>query len=89
MSALEKSATNDPNVGLGNIGPIVIGNNPGNAWAEFRVYLDAVSSLCYNLTSEKWLGKLSAQDVYGFSHASKMVESLRLDFDVLGPLKVQ
>jgi glyoxylase-like metal-dependent hydrolase (beta-lactamase superfamily II) len=89
VAALQKSGTNDPVVGLENIGQTVIGNNPGNAWAEFRVYLDAVSELCYNVTSEKWLGKLSAQDVYGFSHASKMVESLRLDFDVLGPLKVQ
>jgi glyoxylase-like metal-dependent hydrolase (beta-lactamase superfamily II) len=89
VAALQKSGMNDPAVGLGNIGAAVMGNNPGNAWAEFRVYLDAVSDLCYNVTSEKWLGKLSAQDVYGFSHASKMVESLRLDFDVLGPLKVQ
>jgi len=89
VAAIAESATNDPNVGLGTIGATVTGNNPGNAWAEFRVYLDLVSDLCYNTTSAKWLGKLSAQDVYGFSHAVKMVESLRLDYDVLGPLGVQ
>ena len=89
VDAIAKSATNDPNVGLGTIATDVLTNNPGNAWAEFRVYLDLVGDLCYNTTSEKWLGKLSAQDVYGFSNAAKMVESLRLDYDVLGPLGVQ
>ncbi len=48
-----------------------------------------MSDLCYNTTSTKWLGKLSAQDVYGFSNAAKMVEGLRLDYEILGPLKVQ
>jgi hypothetical protein len=51
VAAIVESATNDPNVGLGSIGPTVIGNNPGNEWAEFRVYLDLVSDLCYNSTS--------------------------------------
>jgi glyoxylase-like metal-dependent hydrolase (beta-lactamase superfamily II) len=89
VAAISTSGTNDPRVGLQGIGTTVLGNNPGNVWAEFRVYIDAVADLCYNMTSEKWAGRLSAQDVYGFSHASKMVESLRLDYNVLGPLKVQ
>ena len=89
VAAIEKSGTNDPTVGLGSMATTVIKNNPGNVWAEFRVYIDDAGDLCYNMTSATWLGKLSAQDVYGFSHATKMVESLRLDFDVLGPLKVQ
>jgi glyoxylase-like metal-dependent hydrolase (beta-lactamase superfamily II) len=89
VAAIQESATSNTDVGLATIGATVMENNPGNAWAEFRVYLDLVSDLCYNTTNEKWLGVLSAQDVYGFSHASKMVESLRLDYDVLGPLAVQ
>lgn len=83
------SATSNTDIGLATIGATVTGNNPGNEWAEFRAYLDLVSDYCDNTTNAKWLGVLSAQDVYGFSHASKMVESLRLGYDVLGPLAVQ
>jgi hypothetical protein len=43
VAAIAESVTSDPSVGLGSIGPTVIGNNPRNGWAEFRVYLDLVS----------------------------------------------
>lgn len=84
-AALGQSATDDPGVGLGGISSDVLDGNPGNYWALVAVYQDAVAERCYNATSEKWLGRLAAQDVFGFSHALTMVESLRLDYDVLGP----
>ncbi|KAK0658094.1 beta-lactamase-like protein [Cercophora newfieldiana] len=78
-----------PTVDIATISKEVLANNPYNIWAQFAVYLDAVADLCYNATSAKWLGKLAAQDVFGFSHARTMVSSLRLDYDILGPNDVQ
>lgn len=88
VAAINASATNNTAVGEQNLAAKVFANNPGNFWAMFRVYTDSVSDLCYNMTSKKWLGRLSGQDVYGFSHASTMVESLRIDWDILGPFAV-
>jgi len=76
-------------VGLPGIQKDVLGMNEGNYWALFAVYLDTVAERCYNVTNERWLGRLAAQDVFGYSHAWRMTESLRLDYDVLGPTGVQ
>ncbi|KAK0738882.1 beta-lactamase-like protein [Schizothecium vesticola] len=86
---LESGSPENPTVDIGTISKEVLENNPSNIWAQFAVYLDAVADLCYNKTSEKWLGKLAAQDIFGFSHARTMVSSLRLDYDILGPNGVQ
>ncbi|KAK1756649.1 Metallo-hydrolase/oxidoreductase [Echria macrotheca] len=88
--ALILSGTGEnPNVDIAVISKEVLTNNPYNIWAQFAAYLDAVADLCYNATSSKWLGKLAAQDIFGYSHARTMVSSLRLDYDVLGPNDVQ
>lgn len=63
--------------------------NPGNAWALFDGYLNAVARYCADKTTEKWLGKLGAIDVFTYSQASSVVESLRIDYGVLGPFGVQ
>ncbi|KAK4444373.1 Metallo-hydrolase/oxidoreductase [Podospora aff. communis PSN243] len=83
--ALIESGIKGSEVDIGVISEEVLGRNPGNVWAQFAVYLDAVAGLCYERVSGKWLGRLAAQDVFGFSHARTMVSSLRLDYDVLGP----
>ena len=83
--ALVRSGTDDAGIGLQGIATDVMSKNPYNAWALFAAYLDAVAERCYNLTSDKWLGRLAGQDVFGYSHAKAMVNSLRLDYDVLGP----
>lgn len=63
--------------------------NPGNSWAMFDHYLsDVTAEWCANKTQSQWLGKLAAVDVYAKSHATVMIESLRLDFGVLGPFGV-
>ncbi|KAK0622602.1 beta-lactamase-like protein [Immersiella caudata] len=82
---LESAPGGNPRTDIAKISEKVLGDNPGNVWAQFAVYLDAVAEVCYEKTSEKWLGRLAAQDVFGFSHARTMVSSLRLDYDVLGP----
>jgi hypothetical protein len=69
------------------IGPVAAAN-PGSPWAIFKVYVDALADYCANVTNEKWLGKIGAADVYGFENALVMIESLRLDYDVLGPFGV-
>jgi glyoxylase-like metal-dependent hydrolase (beta-lactamase superfamily II) len=63
--------------------------NPNNPWSLFKAYLDDVTNACANTTNAKWLGKLAAIDTWGFENAYAMVESLRIDFDVLGPFGVQ
>jgi glyoxylase-like metal-dependent hydrolase (beta-lactamase superfamily II) len=71
------------------IRPKVEEANPANSWAQFTTIIDAAASYCSNVTNEKWLGKLAAADVTGFDNAVSMVQSLRIDFNVLGPFGVQ
>lgn len=70
------------------LGPIGAAN-PGNPWAMFIGYVDTLSQYCANVTTEKWLGKLGGADIYTYSHCESLVESLRIDYDVLGPFGVQ
>lgn len=64
--------------------------NPNNPWALTSYYVDdLLTEYCNNKTNEKWLSQLAGADVYGRSNANTMVESLRLDFGVLGPVGVQ
>ena len=86
---VELSATNDTTVGATSaLGP-TSQLNPGSSWAQFKVYLDVTAQHCANLTNAKWVAKLGAADVFGFENAVKMIESLRIDYDVLGPFAVQ
>lgn len=50
--------------------------NPGNPWAGFKLYFDSVASYCNNATNQKWLGRLSAVDVYGMENSYAMVVAL-------------
>jgi hypothetical protein len=50
----------------------------------FRHVLDTVAGLCANATNEKWLGRLPPADVYGLENARFVLESLRIDYAVLG-----
>ena len=63
--------------------------DPGNPWALFGVYLhDLTASWCANKTTASWLGRLAAVDVYTQANALTMIESLRIDYGVLGPYGV-
>lgn len=66
------------------LGPIAE-QNPGNTWAQFKAYLKVAAGLCAKNTNEKWVGKLAGVDVFGWENAYKVIEALRIDYDVLGP----
>ncbi|KAM3514841.1 hypothetical protein MY11210_001565 [Beauveria gryllotalpidicola] len=87
LSAQPPNATNP--VSAEAILPPIAKANPGNFWALYDGYLNSVAGYCADLTTKKWLGKLGAVDVYTFSHAFAMMESLRIDYGVLGPFGVQ
>ena len=71
-----------------NPGPIFeeFGNN---AWAIFKVYLDAASAQTAAPVTAKYLGKLAAADVFTFDNAFEVFEFvLRVDGGVLGPFGI-
>ena len=70
------------------LGPVMM-DSPGNPWAEFKVYLKAVTDACAEKTNRKWEGRLSGLDAFGWENAYKMVESVRIDFGVLGDFGVR
>ncbi|KAF7366006.1 Metallo-hydrolase/oxidoreductase [Mycena venus] len=69
------------------IGPTVAANK-GNVWAEFKAYLRVAAQTCADNTTSRWLGVLGAADVFAFENAYRMVDSLRVEYDVLGPFSV-
>ncbi|WP_236654285.1 MBL fold metallo-hydrolase [Streptacidiphilus anmyonensis] len=60
----------------------------GNSWAVFRTYLEAVAERAAGPVTAKYLGRLAAADVFTVDNAAAMLESLRIDSDVLGPFGV-
>lgn len=64
---------------------LIAEQNPGNTWAQFKAYLKIAAGLCAKNTNEKWVGKLAGVDVFGWENAYKVIEALRIDYDVLGP----
>jgi glyoxylase-like metal-dependent hydrolase (beta-lactamase superfamily II) len=83
------TASNDSTLGAAALLGGVSKLNPGNYWAQFKVYLDVAAEHCANVTNEKWLGVLGGADVFGFENAYAMVNALRLDWGLLGPFGVQ
>jgi glyoxylase-like metal-dependent hydrolase (beta-lactamase superfamily II) len=60
----------------------------GNSWAIFKTYLAAVAEQAAAPVTEKYLGVLAAADVFTVDNAAALLESLRIDSDVLGPFGV-
>ncbi|MCJ1242960.1 hypothetical protein MMC30_000156 [Trapelia coarctata] len=88
--ALSASPPNSTNpISAFTLFPPIQASNPGNAWAEFKVYTNAVVNYCVNATNQKWLTRLGGADAFGFENGYAMIESLRIDYDVLGPFAVQ
>ncbi|CZR56392.1 uncharacterized protein PAC_06280 [Phialocephala subalpina] len=83
--AVNGSATNDSTIGVAALLGPVSEKNPHNMWANFKVYLDTLAQFCANKTNEKWLSRLGAADVFEFENAGLLVESLRIDYGILGP----
>ena len=85
LDVIALGGTNDPLFGAAALLGPVSAKNPDNKWAGFKNYLDVTAERCANLTNEKWLGRLAAADVFQFENAAVMIESLRIDFGILGP----
>jgi glyoxylase-like metal-dependent hydrolase (beta-lactamase superfamily II) len=85
--AIDLTATADPEIGANSILDPIGKLNPGNPWAQFKGYLDITAEYCGNKTLARWIGRLGAADVFAFENAYKMVEHLRLDYNVLGPFR--
>jgi glyoxylase-like metal-dependent hydrolase (beta-lactamase superfamily II) len=60
----------------------------GNFWAIFKTYLTAVAEQAAAPVTSKYLGVLAAADVFTVDNAAALVESLRIDSDVLGPFGI-
>jgi glyoxylase-like metal-dependent hydrolase (beta-lactamase superfamily II) len=86
LSSLPSNASNP--ISVYTLIPNISAIDPGNPWATFKIYLEDISTYCANVTNEKWLGVLGGADVYGFENAYQMIESLRIDYGVLGPFGV-
>jgi hypothetical protein len=71
-----------------NVSAIYASVDPTNPWAVFRAYLDACASQAANAVVPNWLGRLGGADVYTYSNAYTMVESLRIDTGQLGPFGI-
>ena len=84
-TAINLSATSNSTYNIGDIVGPVAEKNPNNTWAVYKMYLDTLTELCANTTNQKWLGRLAAADVYQFENAAFVIESLRIDYAVLGP----
>lgn len=87
LSGSPPNATNP--ISAESVLPPIEKSNPDNLWALFEGYLGNVARYCADLTTRKWQGRLGAVDVYTFSHANAMMESLRIDYGVLGPFGVK
>ena len=63
--------------------------DPGNSWGLFEVYLYAnTGRYCADKTNAPWVGILAGIDVFGLDNAVAMIQSLRIDFGMLGPFGV-
>lgn len=63
--------------------------DPTNPWALFLAYLDITAQRATDATLAKWRGRLGGVDIFTFRNASTMIESLRVDYGVLGPFGIR
>jgi hypothetical protein len=66
-----------------------VGADANNSWALFQAYLDMASEMTTKEMLAKWRGKLGAADVFTYDHAQTIVESLRIDYGVLGAFGIR
>ena len=89
VAAINASALPDGSLSASSvIVPAVLGANPHNSWAVFEEYTNTLTDWVYEDMASRWNHRLYANDVFGRSHAASMVESVRIDFGILGPFAV-
>jgi glyoxylase-like metal-dependent hydrolase (beta-lactamase superfamily II) len=52
-----------------------------NRWLLMDRYLGAVAEKCAGTTAQKWSGRLGGVEVFNYSHAWTMMQSLRIDYN--------
>ncbi len=60
----------------------------GNAWAIFTSYLDAAAEAAAAPVIAQYTGKLAAADVFTKANAATLINSARIDADILGPFGI-
>lgn len=70
------------------IGPYAAKTDPNNGWALFDLYINVLADWVVEQLSVRWASELYGFDVYTKSHATAMLESVRIDFGFLGPFGV-
>lgn len=60
-----------------------------NTWLLLDTYLNTMVQQATDATLETWRSRLGGADIYIFSNASTIVESLRTDYGVLGSLGIR
>jgi glyoxylase-like metal-dependent hydrolase (beta-lactamase superfamily II) len=78
----------DPVLGHAALVEPVTAVNPGNHWAESAVFFKGLAKVCAEMTNLKWGARLAGADVFQVDNAAAMVQSLRIDYGVLGPFAV-
>ena len=87
LSAASPNATNPLSAQTALAG--VEAADPGNSWALFGYYLNnVVGPYCADKTNAPYKGVLAGVDVFGLENAVLMIESLRIDYGLLGPYGV-
>lgn len=69
--------------------PIFQQYGTSNPWVIFKVYLDQTSQIAGAATLAKWRGQLGGADVFTTDNAYRMLESLRIDYGILGPFGIK
>lgn len=62
--------------------------SPGNPWADSKTYFKVATDVCAEATNKMWVGRLAGVDAFGWENVYKMIESLRIDYGILGPFGV-
>ena len=81
-STRETIGTLDPTPFFAKYGPT------GNAWAIFKAYLDAAAQQAAAPVIAKYNGRLAGADVFTTANAAALVNSARIDSDILGPFGI-
>ncbi|KAF2716569.1 Metallo-hydrolase/oxidoreductase [Polychaeton citri CBS 116435] len=89
VSAIGMSAEANSSLSVASvIEPSVEKLDLNNPWALFDTYIDILADYVTKNLADRWSDRLYGTDVYGRSHAMAMLESVRIDFGILGPFGV-
>ena len=86
--AINMSAETNSSLSASKIESAVYKVDPEDPWALFDTYIDYLADWVAKDLASRWSKKLYGTGVYGKSHAVTMLESVRIDWGILGPFGV-